>query len=125
MIVSAINNSYSALQTASRWYWSAQTQQTLSNTVQTIAEVFTTLLLVLSQVYTDYVTLLDIWLTPGCDTETFVITKLIEPQQLDWRDVGGMLQADCSFVITWLGFTLGDLSHGVTELYYRVKTVLT
>jgi len=129
MILSAINNSYSALQTLSRWYWSAQTQRALLsrlNTALTVSQDIVALsLLLLSQAYTDGLNLLDIWLTPGCSPETFVITTLVDSSQLDWRDVGGLLQGDCAFVITWLGYTVSDLTHGATELYYRVRTVLT
>ncbi len=122
MLVSAINNSYSLIQTAHRWYWSAPTQQRLLDTYQTIIEVLAITLLLLSQAYTDYVTLLDQWLTPGCSTEVFVITP--EEGDTGWLEVWAMLQGDLAYAQTWVGYTANDLRNAMMELYYRVRTVL-
>lgn len=122
MLVSVINNSYSALQTLSRWYWSVPTQQRLISTAQTLAEVLTITLLVLSQAYSDSVALLDTWLTPGC-YNVFVITP--EEGNTGWLDVWAMLLGDASYAQTWLGYTAHDFSNAATELYYRIRAVLT
>lgn len=123
MIVSALNSSYSAFQTASRWYWSAPTQQSLSNTAQTIAEVLTVTLLVLSQCYTDCVELVDAWLTLSCDTAGLVITPS-EGVGVSWYDVVAMLSGDLAYLQTWLSYSVNDATNVITELYYRVRTVL-
>lgn len=122
MLVSAINNSYSLIQTAHTWYWSAPTQQRLLDTYRTLIEVLTITILLLSQCYADFVTILDQWLTPGCSTEVFVITP--EEGDTGWFEVWAMLQGDLAYAQTWLSYTVNDLQSAVTELYYRVRTLL-
>lgn len=121
MLVSTINNSYSLLQTASRWYWSQSTQQQLSNVITNTQEVITTLLLLLSHCYTDFLGLIDNWLTP--DYNPFMITVSCD-NTVSWSDVRGWLVADVAYVEMWLGFLWGDLNNVITEIYYRIRTVI-
>ncbi len=122
MLVSAINNSYSLIQTAHRWYWSTPTQQRILDAYQTLTEVLAITILLLSQYYADFVTLLDRWLTPGCSTEVFVITP--EEGDTGWFEVWAMLLGDLAYAQTWVSYTANDLQSAVTELYYRVRMVL-
>lgn len=112
MLTQLINNSYSLLQNASRWYWSESTQSTLS-------ELSVITVLMLSQMLADYCGLLNNWLTPGCDNEVLVITT-----QIVEFDVWTELLVDLTYAATWLGFTLGDIRAILTEYYYRLRTVL-
>lgn len=121
MIVSAINNSYSALQTASRWYWSAPTQQSLIDFTNNVREIITITLLLLSQCYADFLGLIDTWLTPDCDQ--FVVIGVCD-NTVSWNDVRGWLLADLAYVEMWLGFFWSDAVNTLMEYYYRVKVIL-
>lgn len=112
MLVQIVNNSYRAIQTAHRWYWSESTQET-------ITELVVITITLLSQALADYCGLLNNWLTPGCSTDILVITQ--QPVEFDtWTE----LLVDLAYATTWLGFTLGDIRAMLTEYYYRLRTVL-
>ena len=121
MLVSVINNSYAAFQTTSRWYWSARTQTSISNAINTLTEVLTTFYTVLSQCYCDTVKLIDTWLTLSCEPMVWVT----EPtsSELDWWTVRAMLWGDLAYLQTWLSFTMSDMINAATEVYYRLRTL--
>ena len=112
MLAQLINNSYSALQIAHKWYWSEQTQETITE----LAVITVTLL---SQAIADYCGLLNDWLTPGCSTDVLVITQ----QSIEF-DTWTELLVDLAYAATWLGFTLGDIRATLVEYYYRLRTML-
>lgn len=108
MLSTVINTAYRVVQNLSGWYWSTNTQQQLTNTYQTLAEVITVLWLVLSQCYTDYIGLNDLWLTLSLHRNCFVITAT--EGSTGWLDVWGMVRADVAYAMTWVD--------------YRIRTVL-
>lgn len=121
MLVTAINNTYSTHLLINRWYWSQSTQQQLLDVITNTLEVITTILLLLSHCYTDFLGLIDNWLT--LDYEPVVITVDCD-NTVSWSDIRGWLMADMAYVEMWCGFLWSDCVNAATELYYRVRTIL-
>lgn len=124
MLVTLINNSYSAYLSLNRWYWSAPNQQRLLDTTANIVEITLVMIVLLSQAWEDFTSLIDQWLTYGCDNNVFVITDHVRYVGIDWWEVWAMLLGDVAYAQTWIGYTWNDTCNIVSELHYRIKGVI-